>query len=211
MKRLVYLKGLVLLIVLSGCQLQNPVANTSTSVLGDFSPVGSYTVSRQHTFILPYNSSFYIANPVNNIITSSGTDVNALFAKKLKAGFSQHFPRVYVGLSKERYPQALRSANEMGAQFLIYGFIDKWSNIEPLQNQLCDELDPGCYKEPLDGEDASGEAQIAVSIYEAATGRLVDLISVTSQRGMASYFYEDNEGPLDQVVASMMETLSTKR
>lgn len=212
MKRLGFLHVVaVAMMVLSGCQMQNRVAQSSTDALGSLSPVGSYSVKRQHHFILPYDSSFYIANPINNIITNDGSDVNALFAKKLKTGFSKHFARVYIGLNKERFAQALRSSKEMGAQFMIYGYVEKWSNIGTVQDRLCNEYDPNCPQESEDGDDASGEGNISVSIYEAATGRLVDIVSVTSQRGMASYVYEDIDGPLDQVVTSMMETLTTQR
>ncbi|MCG8668617.1 MAG: DUF4823 domain-containing protein [Pseudomonadales bacterium] len=202
---------LILVAMLVGaCQSQHPLAQRSTQWMGDFSPVGSYEVQRRHSFILPYDASIYIANPVNAIVTDDGVDVNSMLVSKMKGGLSQHFAKVFVGLGKERFNQALNSSREMGAQFMVYGNIERWPNITPIKLESCKDNDPDCRK-VTSSEEQSGEARIAVTIYETMSGKLVDLMTIRSQRGLASYLYEDHQQPLDDVVALMIKSLSEKR
>ena len=69
---------IVCAVLVGACQSQHPLAQRSTQWMGDFSPVGSYNVERRHSFILPYDASIYIANPVNAIVKDDGVDVNSL-------------------------------------------------------------------------------------------------------------------------------------
>ena len=119
----------VLAVILQGCQSSHPAAQTSTDWMGEFSPVGSYRIQRRQNLVLPYDASLYVANPASAMMTDDGVDVNTLLTEKLIKGFAQNFNRVYPGLNKERLHQALYSARQVGAQFLVYGQVEQWADI----------------------------------------------------------------------------------
>lgn len=207
MGRLLFLA--VAVVLLQGCQSSHPAARTSTAWMGEFSPVGSYQIQRRHNLVLPYDASLYIANPASALLTDDGTDVNTLLADKLKKGFSQNFSRVYPGLNKERLHQALHSARQVGAQFLVFGQVEQWADIKPIQMQNC-EKNPeaeGCDR-PAGGDE--GDSRVNITLYETASGKLVDLVTVSSQRGIIAYLYEDNHKPLEQLVTDLVNSLSEK-
>ena len=207
MPRLLLLAAFVL--ALPGCQSSHPVARTSTSWMGEFSPVGSYQMQRRHNLVLPYDASLYIANPVSALLTDDGVDVNTLLAEKLQKGFSQNFSQVYPGLNKERVHQALHSARQVGAQFLVFGQVEQWADIKPIQLKNCeqDPEAPGCDR---DADGNEGDSRVSIAVYESASGKLVDLLTVSSQRGIIAYLYEDNHKPLEQLTTDVVNSLSEK-
>lgn len=198
-------------VLLLSCQSQHHLAQTSTDLMGDFSPVGSYQVKRRYTFILPFDASVYIANPVNTLLTDDGVDINSLLVEKLKAEFSQNFAQVYMGFNKERFNQAIESAQQMGAQFLVFGRVERWSNIKPIPVKQCLEDPDSDACQDDEEQEAEGSSKVAVSIYEATSGKLVDLVTVSSQRGVSAYLYDDNHKALEQIVANLVSSLSERR
>ncbi|MDX1694094.1 MAG: DUF4823 domain-containing protein [Ketobacteraceae bacterium] len=194
--------------VLWGCQSSHPAARTSTSWMGEFSPVGSYRVARRHNLVLPYDASIYVANPARALMTDEGVDLNTLLAEKLKKGFSRNFSQVYPGLSKERFHQALHSARQLGAQFMVMGEIEQWADIKPVKLKPCEEDQEVACPEEKGGSE--GDSNLSVAVYETVSGRLVDLMSIHSQRGIMAYLFEDNQKPLDQLVTEVVGSLTEK-
>lgn len=202
--------GLAFVLLVMGCQSQLPIAKKTNALMGDLSPVGTFTVNRRQNFVLPHNASIYVASPVNDIVTDSGVDVNGLFAERMKHGFAESFARVYSGLNKERVEQALRSGREIGANFVVYGFVEQWGDIKPLPQSICDKGDDACEKNKQEANN-TGEAKIAISIFESASGQIVDIVTVRSNRGISAYLYEDHQGPLDEIVEDLLNSFTDRR
>ena len=201
---------MLLTLFLGGCQSQHPLATSSTDLMGDLSPVGSFTVERRQPFVLPFDASIYIANPVNGLVTDDGLDINSRLVDTFKQGFSQNFASVFVAVNKERLPVSLGAARQMNANFLVYPFIERWANIDPIRVKQCEELGgKGCGVDSDDDE--SGDSRVSVAIYESVSGKLVDMISIKSKRGIAAYFYEDNDKVMHIITRSVLDSLSEKR
>lgn len=200
----------MMVVLLSACQSSNPVAQASTSWMGELSPLGSYRVERRHTMILPLDASIYVANPASALLTDDGTDVNTLLAEKLRQGFSLNFSQVYSGVNKERMHQALYSARQLGAQFLVFPQVGQWADIKPIKLKNCED-NPGA--EGCDARDggSEGDSRVSIAIYESVSGALVDLVTVNSQRGITAYLYEDNDKPLELLVSHILDSLTARR
>ena len=197
-------------LLLAGCQSQHPLAANSTELMGDLSPVGSFAVERRQSFVLPFDASIYIANPVNGLVTDDGVDINSRLVDIFKEGFAQNFASVFVAINKERLPVSLGAARQMNANFLVYPFVERWANIDPIRVKRCDtSKDESCAV--AREEDQSGDSRVSVAIYETVSGQLVDMISVKSKRGIAAYFYEDNDKVMQVITTSVLDSLSEKR
>ena len=201
---------LFLAMLLPACQSDHPAAMASTGWMGELSPIGSYQVQRRHSMILPIDASIYVANPASALLTDDGVDVNTLLAQKLEQGFSLNFSQVYSGLNKERVPQALYSARQLGAQFLVFPQVQQWADIKPIKLRNCDEKPDadGCAEHDNGNQ---GDSRVSIVIYECASGALVDLVTVHLQRGVTAYLYEDNHKPLERLVTSLVDSLTARR
>lgn len=104
---------------------------------------------------------------------------------------------------------------------MVFAQADKWANIEPIKLRKCKRLpnDPKLCDPPpeISAADAVSDEQedstyrLKVAVYEAASGKLVDLATVRSQRGIAAYFYDDNEASLEALLAAVVDSFSQKQ
>lgn len=107
------------ILLVAGCQSQHPAVQRTAGALGSLSPVGSYEIERRHTFVLPFDASIYVVQPVKSLKLGNDDDVNLVLADKLRAGFAEDFEKVFLGLKRERLSRALVSARSMGGA--VYG------------------------------------------------------------------------------------------
>ncbi|MEE2732701.1 MAG: DUF4823 domain-containing protein [Pseudomonadota bacterium] len=195
---------LVGLCVMQGaCSSETYLANSSTSTFDRYSPVGSRQVSRDQQLVLASHYHIQIGYAAEGRSSKEVADLNLSARDSLARYLKRYFSHVQVANEPQSLPLALQNARSAGAQLLLYPRIENWPNIEPIRVQECEDAD-GNRKTSLGAceqtsESQSAELVLSVGIYDVLSGQHLDSIQARSERGMAAYFYKNNQQELDEL------------
>lgn len=198
--------------ILTGCSSDSYLAHSSTSTFDSLSPVGSRQVSREQQLVLASHYHIQIAYAANGRSTKTIADLNLTARDSLARHLQRYFSSVQVADKPQSLAQALQQAKAQQAQLLLYPRIESWPNIEPIRVQECEDED-GNKKTSLGQceaaeESGSDELVVNVGIYDVLSGKHLDSIHARSQRGMASYLFENSEQELDELSRMIVMRLS---
>ena len=171
-------------------------------------------MSREQQLVLASHYRIQVAYASDGRSTDTIQDLNLNARDSLARHLKRYFSYVQIAAAPQTLEQALAVAKTQGAQLLMYPRIENWPNIAPIRVQECADKD-GNTKTGIGpcesrNESDSDELVVNVGIYDVVSGQHVDSIHARSQRGVASYVYENSEQELDELNRMIVMRLSSK-
>ena len=199
----VFLPILISLFVSAGCSSQSELANTSTSNLGEWSPLSSRQVSRQTHFTLAAQYKLVVAH-IENRAGSDATH-DSEFSQALAQQLQQHRLTVTEVASFASVEAALSSARATGADILLVAQVQRW----PAQKaNQCGDGDGAGSGQSCPEEHGRRDMALSLALYDVRDGRMVDSISARSQRGLSGRMYDNAAAELEQLCKMIASRLS---
>ena len=188
--------------VLGGCASQSQLAASATSTMGNWSPVGSRQITRQKPYTLSDHYRLYLAWLPGQGPDSKSTDLNGQFSLQLSRYLQRYFLSVQQAPAPTNLATALDQAAAAGAEILMLARVESWPDIDPVRLQEC-KAEDGRKKLSFESCDqqggSNGTMALSVALYDVQLRQPVDVISAVSQRGMASYLYDNADAELQQL------------
>jgi hypothetical protein len=177
---------------LAGCSSLNMLYNDSREMVQGSGLIRSESITRNSRWVLPRNSSFYLAR--SSTLADVSIDETRTLTTVVEEAALRHFRRVRIGLFPESLDYSLTSASMAGANYVIYPTLLTWDDnlgtwTEIAQSLLNDSTDEIVTSFGLD------QVAVQIIILDTATGNMVDLVKVESESGFFS-LYGDQPGAL---------------
>lgn len=196
------------LVLNTGCTYQYSVQQAEYWS-GKTQAVASHKVSRQQEWVLPADSTIYLAFPQVTQSEMALSDEHVSYQlgsalnHNLYQAMSVHFPQVTQGQQPASLAEALRSAKQAGCVFLIY------PRVFHLQDGINSLLE---FDELLGGFSDVGLDRIAVQlvIYDAISERLLDGVTVQSKSGWLAFYKQNPESLIADGFALVSRKLAAK-
>ena len=210
--RFALLAVLVFSLVTTGCSSQSGLANSATHSMGDWSPVGSQEITRTRQFTLA--SHYHLATAGLVVAGESETEsqLHTAFSQQLARELRRYFLQVNVHDNVPSVQDALTSAGQDQADILLVLHVQRWPDIDPVRVQECENADgqKALSLKPCDStkEDTQGEMALMVAIYDVRAGIQIDTLFARSQRGIASFVYDDTKAELQHLCKLIAGQLS---
>lgn len=164
-----------------GCSSTSSVSQGATDWLGHWSPVSSYKLERKHTLTLPQRGVLYIPLALSNhgmIEQQINNDLNGRFYSV----FSSRLNRVMQGLKQESPEAALLSADQMGADFVLYAKAEQGN--KAMASVGVEERHGSDESQSLK---TSKDYRVAVVIFDVVQQREIDHLVVSAVKGFMNF------------------------
>lgn len=164
-----------------GCSSTSSVSQGSTDWFGHWSPVSSYKLERKHTLTLPQRGALYIPLSLSNhgvVEQQINSDLNNRFYHV----FSSRFNRVMQGLKQESPEAAMVSADQMGADFVLYARAEQGSTTQTSTESV----------ERVGSDDGqslktNNDYRVSVVIFDVVQQREIDHLVVSAVKGFMNF------------------------
>lgn len=204
--------SLVLLIQLAGfagtgCS-RNEVRKNSAEYLRSLSPLSNIDVDAKYNFSLASDARLFVGDQYNPIIVPPGEDGNRLVSRMLWQALQGAYGHVVMSEVKQNLPQALKSAREAGAQFLVWPKLQAIADIKPLKLKNCGSEANPCNPDEVPLVKQRSTTEFQVSIYDVVSGAQVNQYAVNGQRGASAYVKTGLKGQLNDMVTAVVNTMA---
>lgn len=206
---------LVILVVvgLAGCVSRSTTANSATSMMGDWSPVGSQHITRQRQFVLPSHYRLYVGRLEGGLSTGDYPDLNQTTSAELARYLRRYFVEVDVAGKSQSLASALKGAAAVDADVLLLPRLESWPSIKPVGSSAC-ETKPdqaGAAAEACaESADGHGELALSVAIYDVRARHQIDIVSAHGQRGAAAFLAEKKFEDLQSLCSAIASQLAVQ-
>lgn len=174
-----------------GCEVIEEGYVTSREAMSNLYLIDNSRVSRASNWVLPRETSFYIAVPL-----FPDPSVAELVADTVHGGFHGAYPRVVHGEEQESFAYARTSAQMAQAQFLLYPRLLAWDDAMDTWREVRDGLRYLKTDEFIDQMGLHG-VQVHLILMEVSSGKIIDTATLSGNSGFLSFY---NNG-LDQLLA----------
>jgi len=209
---------ILLLVVLGGCSDSHLFAQKLTNLVGRNSPVDSFSIERKRRFVLPMESVLYVMRPSGRVIgknlaeESSVKHAQGVAESTTAQRLSLFFAKVQMSRQLETVTEGLKNASKTSANFMVLPRIIQWPSAKPVYYQHCHAGESELCKDTTTLEldnvlSKDVEMLITFSIFDVATGALIDHIGVTMNSGVTSYVYTNYDKDLSNLVEKVVAKL----
>lgn len=206
-----FMFALAIALCVAGCVSRSPAANTATSALGDWSPVGSQRITRQNQFVWASHYQLFVGQVPDGLRAGDQDDLNQTVSIELARYLRRYFADVQRAPSPQNLGAALDAAAEAGADILLMPRVESWPTIDPVRVHQCKDAkgEEELKLAPCETTEESkqGELALSVAVYDVRARHQIDAVSAHGQRGVAAYLYEKSLEELQELcnaIASQM-------
>jgi hypothetical protein len=173
--------------MISGCTSLSEVYLESAEIIKTSYLITAGKTTRSSQWVLPRGTRFYLAR--NNTLTKLNSNHSDELTRSLMEAIEHSFRSATVGLLPESLPQALRSADRLATDFLIFPSILVWDDNVGTWGETFHRLRIGNSTQ-TDSRFGLDSAQLQLVVLHAATGKVFDVVRIESSGGVLT-LYED--------------------
>lgn len=155
------------------------MAQSSTEVMGQYSPVGSFKIDRKSQMTLANQYRIYLARAIDQTTESEQgvSDHNLQQQSALARHLKRYFPDVVTGRDAGSIREALTLSAQVHSQVMLYSSVDSWP----------------------DEENRVEELVVSVAVYDVNSGKRLDIITAHYHPGVRSHLNPDLLKALDEL------------
>lgn len=188
-------------LTLSSCAPLQRLQHDSLAFSSAAGLTSAYEVERGSRWVLPRNTSFYVA-----LDPQSATDFSALLSAALGEQMTRHFPRVLHAEQPESIFEARSTARQYAINYVLYPQLLVWEDSASTWRALGDSLRLRGNGELLSSV-GPDRTRLQLTLLEAGSGHVVDVSTITARSG-ALTLHQHPEDLLLEIIGRYVDSLA---